>query len=89
MKLNVKVRFKNKAFVAMFATLIVTFVYQMLGLFGVVPAVSEETVINIISTIINVLAIFGVFVDPTTPGVSDSARAMTYGTDNDVRKTEG
>ena len=88
-KINWAVRFKNKAFVLTFVTLIIAFVYQMLGLFGVVPGVSEETVVNVITILVNILATFGLFVDPTTPGVSDSDRAMTYGTDADVRNTEG
>lgn len=89
MKINWKARFKNKAFVITFVTLIVTFVYQMLGLFGIVPSVSESTVSNIITILINILAGFGVLVDPTTPGAADSDRALTYYTEADVRDIDG
>lgn len=85
MKLNLKARFKNKAFVITFVTLIITFIYQILGMFGVVPPVSEDTAMNIVTIVINFLATIGVLVDPTTPGVSDSERALTYYTDADVR----
>lgn len=85
MKLNLKARFKNKAFVIVFVTLIITFVYQILGIFDVVPSVSEDTAMNIATIIINFLATLGVLVDPTTPGISDSERALTYYTDADVR----
>lgn len=85
MKLNLKARFKNKAFVITFVTLIIAFVYQILGMFGVVPTVSEDTAMNIVTIIVNILATLGVLVDPTTPGVSDSERALTYYTDADVR----
>lgn len=85
MKLNLKARFKNKAFVITFVTLIIAFVYQILGLFGVVPSVSEDTAMNIVTIVVNFLATLGVLVDPTTPGVSDSERALTYYTDADVR----
>ena len=85
MKLNLKARFKNKAFVVIFVTLIITFVYQILGIFDVVPAVSEDIAMNIATIVINFLATIGVLVDPTTPGVSDSERALTYYTDADVR----
>lgn len=85
MKMNFKVRFKNKTFVFTFATLIVAFVYQILGIIGVVPSVSEDTIINVITIIINLLATLGVLVDPTTEGIEDSDRAMTYGTDRDER----
>ena len=85
MKLNWKARFKNKTFVISFVTLIVAFVYQMLGLFGIVPSISESSIINVVTIVINILATFGVLVDPTTNGVSDSDRALTYYTDADER----
>lgn len=88
MKINWKARFKNKAFVATFFTLIVAFVYQVLGIFDIVPSVSENEVMNIITILMNVLATLGVLIDPTTPGASDSERALTYYTDTDVRNTE-
>ena len=85
MKINWKARFKNKAFILTFITLIVSFVYQMLALFDVVPAVSEDVLVNVITIIVNILATLGVVLDPTTEGISDSDRAMTYYTDNDAR----
>lgn len=88
MKINWKARFKNKAFVLTFVALVVAFVYQVLGLFGVFPSVSEDTIVNIITMAVNILATVGVVVDPTTQGVNDSERAMTYYTDEDVRDVE-
>jgi phi LC3 family holin len=88
MKINWKARFKNKAFVLTFVTLVITFIYQILGIFGVVPSISEDSVKNIITIGINLLATIGVLIDPTTPGTSDSDRAMTYYTENDVRTDE-
>ena len=78
MTINWKVRFKNKAFVVSFATIAIGFVYQVLGLFGITPPISDSVVINLITTFVNVLAMVGVVVDPTTEGISDSDRAMTY-----------
>ena len=88
MKINWKARFKNKTFVITFVTLLVTFIFQILGLFGVVPSISEESIVNILTIGVNVLATLGVLVDPTTDGVSDSDRAMTYYTDDDERVDE-
>ena len=85
MQINWKARFKNKAFIITFITLIISFVYQMLSLFEVVPAISEEVLVNVITIIINILATLGVVLDPTTNGISDSDRAMTYYTETDVR----
>lgn len=88
MKINWKARFKNKTFVITFITLLVAFIFQILGLFGVVPSISEESIVNILTIGVNVLATLGVLVDPTTDGVSDSDRAMTYYTDDDERVDE-
>ena len=88
MKINIKERLKNKTFLISAIALIVAFVYQIIALFGVVPAVSEESVMQIISIGINFLAFLGVLVDPTTKGIGDSPRALTYGTDEDVRVLE-
>lgn len=85
MKINWKARFKNKAFVITFVTMIIAFIYSMLALFGVVPSVAEDTVTEIITLIVEFLAMLGILVDPTTDGVSDSERALTYYTENDER----
>ena len=78
MKINWKVRFKSKAFVVSFVTVVVTLVYQILSLLGITPALSESMVMNLITTVINALVMLGVLVDPTTKGIKDSDRAMTY-----------
>lgn len=88
MKINIKARLKNKTFLLTITTLLITFVYQLLSMFGVVPKVSESTVINLFGMLVNLLAGLGVIVDPTTAGINDSARAMTYYTENDERETE-
>ncbi len=78
MKINWLVRFKNKTFLLTFIPLVLAFVYQLLGLFEVVPRISENDIMNFISIIINLLAALGVITDPTTAGLSDSERALTY-----------
>jgi phi LC3 family holin len=88
MKINWKARFKNKAFIVTFVTLIVTFVYQVLGILDIVPSVSENDVMNIAMLLVNVLGALGVLVDPTTDGFGDSERALTYFTENDVRNAD-
>lgn len=57
---------------------LVAFVYTILGAFDVVPAVSENDIVNIITSIITALATLGVLIDPTTKGISDSDLAMSY-----------
>ncbi len=88
MKINWKERLKNKAFVVTMATMIIAFVYQLLALFGVVPQISKDAVMSVIMIVVNILAALGILVDPTTEGLSDSARALTYGTADDVRRID-
>lgn len=78
MKLNWKVRFKNKTWLTMFISLIVGFVFNMLKLFDVVPSFSENLVMNIVGQVLTFLGLIGVIVDPTTAGIEDSNRAMSY-----------
>lgn len=70
--LNLKVRLRNKTFVISMLSVVVAFIYQVLGLLGIVASVSQDKVINILMFIINILAGFGVLVDPTTKGFKDS-----------------
>ena len=78
MKLNWKVRFKNKVWLGSFLSLIVGFVYSLLGLFDVFPEVTENTVLQLINQVLTFLGLIGVIVDPTTAGIGDSERAMGY-----------
>lgn len=78
MKMNWKVRFKNKTWLTMFISLIVGFVFNMLKLFDVAPIVTENTIMTIAAQVLEFLGLIGVLVDPTTVGIGDSNRAMTY-----------
>jgi phi LC3 family holin len=62
----------------MFISLVVGFVFNMLKLFDIVPVVTENLVMNIVGQVLTFLGLIGVLVDPTTAGISDSNRAMTY-----------
>ena len=78
MKINWKVRFKNKTWLVTFIAAILTIVYQILGMVGISPKLSQDAVTNILMMIVNVLVMLGVVIDPTTKGTTDSARALTY-----------
>ena len=78
MKINWKVRFKNKLFLTSFLSLIVSFIYSMLALFEVFPPVTQSAVLQIINNVLTFLGLIGVLADPTTEGLYDSDRAMTY-----------
>lgn len=76
--INWKLRLKNKTTLLALCATIIAFVYQILGLFGVVPPITEESITQLVTMLINILAMLGIVVDPTTAGVSDSERALGY-----------
>lgn len=83
--MNWKLRFKNKATLASIIGLVISTIYQILGILDIVPAISEDTVEQAIGLLLNGLLAVGVLVDPTTAGVKDSNQAMSY---NEPRKAE-
>lgn len=85
--INLKLRFKNKATLLAIAAACTAFVYQILGLLGVVPSISQESVTNALGLIINILVALGIVVDPTTPGVSDSSASLRKDTPTSVEAT--
>lgn len=78
MRINLKVRIKNPLFWLTIIPATATFVYSVLGCFEIVPAISEEVLVNCLTAIITALTTLGVLVDPTTNGVGDSERALSY-----------
>lgn len=80
MKINWSLRLKNKTTLTAIILAIIALVYQVLGLFGVVPGISESQITEVAGMVINLLCLLGIVVDPTTSGVSDSNQAMAYST---------
>ena len=78
MKINWKLRLQNKTTLVAIIAGLVALVYQILGWFGVAPQVSHDEILSAAATLINVLVLLGIVVDPTTNGLSDSDRAMNY-----------
>lgn len=77
-QINWKVRFRNKTFLASLFALLLVLAQQIASLFGVDITVYSEQATDIFNTVLTILAIIGVVHDPTTPGVNDSQRAMSY-----------
>ena len=78
MKINWKLRFQNKVTLTAIVLAIIALVYQILGICGIVPAVSQETIVQLAGAVINLLVLLGIVVDPTTDGIGDSDRARGY-----------
>lgn len=78
MNINWKLRLQNKTTLTALVMALVALVYQVLGVCGVVPRVAQDQVTTIVSMVINILCLLGIVVDPTTAGIGDSNRALTY-----------
>ncbi len=78
MKINWKVRFKNKTWLVTFLITVLAFVYQILGMFDIVPPITQDMATQLVTIVINMLVAVGVVIDPTTASISDSEQAMTY-----------
>lgn len=78
MNINWKLRFQNKVSLTAIVVQAVTLIYTMLGLFGIVPGISEDQLINVMCMLVELMCLLGIVVDPTTQGVQDSEQAMAY-----------
>lgn len=81
MNLNLKVRLRNPWFWVSLAGVILTAMGispEMLTSWGAVWQAVKELVGNPFLLGSVAVAVLGVFIDPTTKGVCDSAQAMTY-----------
>lgn len=76
--MNFILRLKNKTCLVALISSIIAFVYQILGIFEVVPVISESEITQICGIVINLLVTLGVIVDPTTQGIADSKQALEY-----------
>lgn len=80
MKINWKVRLKNKTFWVSIIPALLLLIQQICSLFGITLELNDlsDKLIAITGTVFSALALLGIVNDPTTQGLSDSARAMTY-----------
>ena len=80
MKINWKVRVKNKMFWIAIVSALLMLGQVVAGVFGFelnLGAIGDK-LIAVVNAIFGVLAILGVVADPTTAGMSDSTQAMSY-----------
>lgn len=79
-KINWKVRILNKTFWITLVPALALLLQTFLAVFNVQLELGEtiDKLLVFINALFAVLVIVGVVNDPTTAGVSDSSRAMTY-----------
>jgi phi LC3 family holin len=80
MKINWQVRVKNKAFWLAIIPAVLLLVQAIAAVFGYKLdfADLQGKLLAVVEAVFVVLTILGVVVDPTTKGLGDSARALTY-----------
>lgn len=76
--INWKLRLQNKTTLWGIISLVVSLIFRILDACGVIPPFSQDFVLEIAADILTLLGLLGVIVDPTTAGVGDSERAMSY-----------
>ena len=82
--INWKVRILNKTFWLTLVPALALLLQTFLAVFGVKLELGEtiDKLLVFINALFAVLMIVGIVNDPTTSGISDSTRAMTYETPN-------
>lgn len=78
MKINWRVRIRNKTWLLTFIPAVLTLVYRALNVLGIAPHIAQEQLLELATMLVGILVLLGVVIDPTTKGGSDSELAMTY-----------
>ena len=80
MKINWKVRIKNKVFWLALVPAVLLLIQVVAAVFGIdlnLDALGDK-LLAVVNALFAVLTILGIVTDPTTLGVSDSKQAMEY-----------
>ena len=78
--INWTVRLKNKTFWLSFIPAMLLLIQVVAAVFGFTLDLGElgEKLLAVVNALFVVLAILGIVTDPTTAGISDSKRALSY-----------
>lgn len=76
--INWKARFKHKQFLVALIALLLVLANQIAGVVGADITVYSAEITAISETVLTILGLLGIVIDPTTDGVSDSERALRY-----------
>lgn len=80
MKINWKIRIKNKMFWMSFIPAVLLLVQVVAQVFGVSldMGMLTEKLLAVVNAAFSLMVILGVVTDPTTAGLSDSKQALSY-----------
>lgn len=79
-KINWTVRVKNRAWWVALIPAVLILVQVVARVFGYEINLTglADKLVDVVNAVFVVLALFGIVIDPTTKGVSDSAQALEY-----------
>lgn len=78
MQINWKIRLHSKLFWTSMLSLLLVLSNQIAAIFGMDITIYNNQITAISETVLAILGLLGVIVDPTTKGLSDSDRALDY-----------
>lgn len=78
--INWEVRLKNKTFWLLLIPALAVLIQAIASVAGITLDLNDtvKKLLDVVEALFAVLAILGIVVDPTTDGIKDSKRAMTY-----------
>lgn len=76
MKINWKVRMQHKQFWVSLIALLIVLANQIAGIFNVDITIYSNQVTGISETVLMIMGLMGIIIDPTTPGAYDSSQAL-------------
>jgi len=78
MKINWKVRLQHKGFWVSLIALLLVIANQIAALFGIDITIYNEQVTALSESVLAILGLLGIIIDPTVNGLSDSEQALKY-----------
>ena len=86
MKINWKVRLQHKQFWMSLIALLIVLANQIAGIFYVDITIYNAQITALSETVLSILGLLGIIIDPTTQGASDSSQALNYDKPKDDAK---
>ena len=78
MKINWKVRLRHKPFWMSLVALLLVLANHIVSIFGYDITIYNEQITALSETVLAILALLGIIIDPTTNGLNDSQEALKY-----------
>jgi len=86
LKINWKVRLRHRQFWLALISALALIANRVAAIFGVDITLISAEIQQVLESILLILALFGIIIDPTTVGVKDSSQAMVYSKPRDEKK---